>query len=332
MMWLWMAGAATGVLLLVGAAVLLAQRHIMRVYFPHLVRIFQEKPLFIPPQGRPIAEAEALQFTTTAGLTLHGCYLKAPGPRKGVIVFGMEFGANRWSCAPYAEFLCAEGFDVFAFEFRGQGESAAQPGYEPIQWVTEHEVADCRAALAYLKNRSDADPRGVGFFGISKGAGAGVLAAAADPYVRCCATDGLFATHTTMVPYIRKWVMIYGKASPLIRALPHWYFRWVAHVGLRHVGKERHCTFPHVEKAVSRLTPRPLLMVHGAADNYIKPDMARALFARAGQPKELWLVDGAKHNQSVRVAPVEYQRRLVAFFTAHLAAKTVAAEQPMKVT
>ena len=31
-------------------------------------------------------------------------------------------------------------------------------------------VADMKAAVAYLKSRPDADPRGFGFFGVSKGA------------------------------------------------------------------------------------------------------------------------------------------------------------------
>ena len=52
MLWLWFSGAGLGILLLVGVAALAAQAHIMRVYFPHLVRIFQEKPLFITPFAR----------------------------------------------------------------------------------------------------------------------------------------------------------------------------------------------------------------------------------------------------------------------------------------
>ena len=144
------------------------------------------------------------------GLTLRGCYLRAAAPRRGVILFGLEFGSNRWSCVPYCESLVANGFDVFAFEPRNQGDSDHQPGYEPLQWVTDFEVRDFQAALAYLKSRPDADPRGVGFFGISKGGGAGLLAAAGDPYVRCFVTDGVFATYTTMVPYMRKWIRIYS--------------------------------------------------------------------------------------------------------------------------
>jgi alpha-beta hydrolase superfamily lysophospholipase len=320
MLWLWLSGAGLGIILLAGVAAAVAQAHIMRVYFPHLVRIFQEKPLFITPFARPVMDAAAVQFASTDGVMLHGCYLPAAGERKGVIVFGLEFGSNRWACAPYCERLRQHGFAVLSFEFRGQGESPAQAGYEPMQWVTNYEVEDFRAAIAYVKSRPDADPRGVGMFAISKGAGAGLLAAVDEPYVRCGITDGLFATHTTMVPYMKRFVMIYGKHSPLIRNLPDWYFRWIAHVGLNRVEKERHCTFPHVEEAMARFSPRPLLMIHGAADNYIKPEMARELFERAAQPKDFWLVDGAKHNQSLRVAGGEYQERLVAFFSKHLGA------------
>ena len=110
-----------------------------------------------------------------------------------MILFGLEFGSDCWSCRSYCEQLVASGFDVFAFEPRNQGQSGRPAGYDPLQWVTEHDVRDTQAALAYLKGRPDADPRGVGFFGISKGAGAGVLAASHDPYVLCASPTGCSA-------------------------------------------------------------------------------------------------------------------------------------------
>ena len=122
--------------------------------------------------------AEDVRFPTSNGLMLCGCYLRRRTLRRGVILFGLEFGSNRWSCLSYCEYLLHSGYDVFAFETRSQGNSEPQPGYEPLQWVTTFEVQDTLAALAYLKSRRDADPRGVGFFGISKGAGAGLIAAA----------------------------------------------------------------------------------------------------------------------------------------------------------
>ncbi len=62
-------------------------------------------------------------------------------------------------------------------------------------------------------------------------------------------------------------------------------------------------------------------MIHGGADTYIKPEMARALFGYAGRPKELWLVEGAKHNQALHTAGDEYRRRVLEFFDNHLAQK-----------
>lgn len=291
-------------------------------YLPHAIRIFEEKPLFIIPYGQPVECAEAVSFPTSNGLTLHGCYLPGFGQRKGVIMFGLEFGSTRWSCVPYCEFLRERGYDIFAFESRGQGESESQPGYEPLHWVTDFEVEDSRAALDYLKSRPDADPRGVGFFGISKGGGAGLFAAALNPYVRCCVTDGAFATHTTMVPYMQKWVLIYCHSALIVKALPFWYYGIAANMALTRIQKSRGCHFPHLEDIINRLSPRPWLAIHGGGDTYIKPEMARKLFEYAAEPKELWLVERAKHNQVLNTAGEEYKRRVLAFFDEHLAAKS----------
>jgi fermentation-respiration switch protein FrsA (DUF1100 family) len=219
---------------------------------------------------------------------------------------------------PYTDFLRADGFDVFTFEPRNQGDSDRQAGYDPLQWVTKHEVLDTRSALAYLKGRPDADPLGVGFFGISKGAGAGLQAAAHEAYVRCAVTDGAFATYTTMVPYMQKWIAIYSDRYLLQLLLPKWVYGLVGRLALRRISRDRGCRFPHLERAIAKLSPRPLLMLHGGADTYIKPEMARALFDLAGEPKEFWLVDGAKHNQALNVAGDEYRRRVLAFFREHL--------------
>jgi alpha-beta hydrolase superfamily lysophospholipase len=292
----------------------------LRWKYVHLiVRIFQEKPLFIIPRGDPLAEAETVTFQTVDGLTLCGCYLATPHRRRGVILFGLEFGSSRWSCRSYCEHLVENGFDVFAFESRNQGASDSLPGYDPLPWVTHYEVEDVRAALRYLKGRPDADPRGVGFFGISKGGAAGLFAASSDPTIRCCVTDGAFATYSTLVPYMRHWFRIYNRDFFLQGLLPSWYYGLVGLAGLRQIERERHCRFPHLEKVLGRLAPRPLLMIHGELDTYIKQEMAQALFACAREPKEFWLVEGAKHNQALHMAGDEYRRRVLEFFENHLA-------------
>jgi fermentation-respiration switch protein FrsA (DUF1100 family) len=288
-------------------------------YLQHIVRIFQEVPLFIVPRGQPIPGAEDVRLETIDGLTLAGCYLRTPAPRRGVILFGLEFGSNRWACRNYCEHLLANGYDVFAFESRGQGDSEVQPGYEPIQWVTDFEVRDVEAALTYLKARPDADPRGVGFFGISKGGGAGVIAAARDPYVRCLVTDGIYGAYCTMIPYMRKWFSIYNRLEWIHRLIPYWLYGRVALWVLGKIEEQRAIRFAHLEWVMKQLSPRPLLMIHGQNDTYIKPEMARDLFDRARAPKEFWLVPGAKHNQALHAAGAEYRRRVLEFFDRHLA-------------
>ncbi len=295
-------------------------RWLVRNFLHHLRRIFQEKPLFIIPRGEPRPDAEDVSFPTSDGLRLRGCYFKSPGPRRGVILFGLEFGANRWSCWSYCAHLVEANFDVFAFETRNQGESDGLPGYEPLQWLTDFEVQDALAALAYLKSRPDADPRGVGFFGISKGGNAGLLAASRDHYIRCCVTDGAFGTYSTMVPYLRRWFRLYSPRHHLQDLFPDWYFGKVGRVGLKQIEDLRRCRFPDLEPYLRQIAPRPLLMIHGAADTYIRPDMARALFRHARQPCSFWLVPDAKHNLALLTNGTEYRARVLQFFEQHLAA------------
>lgn len=288
-------------------------------YMGFLTRIFQEKPLFVVPRGEPDPRAEDVTVTAADGLALRGCYVRTAAPhRRGVILFGLEFGSNRWSCRQYCQGLIDAGYDVLAVEARNQGESERDPNYEPLQWVTDRDVADMRAAVKYLRARPDADPRGIGLFGISKGGSTGVVVASTDRWVKCVATDGMYGTHTTMVPYMQRWISIYSGHRRLQRVLPSWFYGAIGSVGVKRVARNRGVTYPSVEKAASRLH-RPFLMIHGAGDTYIKPEMAQSLFDRASGAKKLWLVPKAKHNQALHVAGDEYNRTVVAFFDQHLA-------------
>ncbi|MCS6866210.1 MAG: alpha/beta hydrolase, partial [Gemmata sp.] len=155
--------------------------------------------------------------------------------------------------------------------------------------------------------------------GISKGGSTGVIVAASDPWIRCVVTDGMYGTHTTMVPYMQRWIQIYSGAHRIQRALPVWFYSLIGTLGVKKVARNRGVHYPSVEKAAARLH-RPLLMIHGEADTYIKPDMARKIFDRAtGEPKKLWIVPKAKHNQALHVAGAEYHRMVVEFFDRFLA-------------
>ena len=120
-------------------------------YMGFLTRIFQEKPLFVVPRGEPRPDAEDVTVPRPTGWR-SAAATSAPPRRSaaGVILFGLEFGSNRWACRQYCQKLIDAGYDVFAVEPRNQGESDQDPNYEPLQWVTDRDVADMRAAVTYL--------------------------------------------------------------------------------------------------------------------------------------------------------------------------------------
>ena len=63
------------------------------------------------------------------------------GRARGVILFGLEFGSNRWACVPYCEHLRRRPATTSSPSSRATRATAtAQPGYEPLQWVTDYEV------------------------------------------------------------------------------------------------------------------------------------------------------------------------------------------------
>jgi dipeptidyl aminopeptidase/acylaminoacyl peptidase len=295
-------------------------------YVPFIERIFQEIPYFNVPRGQPLAGAEPVAFTTADGLTLAGCYYRSHRPRRGVILFGLEFGSNRWSCLAYCDHLLEAGYDVFTYEPRNQGDSDGEPALEPLQWVSDRDLRDAQAALTYLKSRPDADQRGIGLFGISKGAGAGIVAAAQDPYVRCAVTDGMYSSCITVIPYMRHWIRIYNKNYTVQELLPTWFYGLFAKLGIRRVGQQRGVEFLHVEQALHRFG-RPLLMLHGQMDGYIRPEMAMKLYEYAKPPKEFWLIPEANHNKGLEVAGEEYRRRVREFFDLHLAGQLMHVSQ-----
>jgi pimeloyl-ACP methyl ester carboxylesterase len=283
-------------------------------YAPIIGRIFEEKPLFLPLRLAAEPGGEDVRFSAEDGIALAGTYYRAlTGSRAGVLVFCHEYLSDRKSFQPYLNPLRSLGFDVFTFDFRSHGESAREPNYTPLQWVTDHEVRDLTAALGHVRSRHDADPAGVGLFGVSRGGGVALVVAAQDPTVWGVITDGAFPTRGTMLAYILRWAEIYVSNAYLWKSMPLWVFRFLGSVGRTRSEKRLNCRYSDVEKAVSRLGPRPWLMIHGEKDAYIMPDIARKLFALASEPKELWIVPKAKHNRCREVAPDQYLERVSAF-------------------
>ena len=96
--------------------------------------------------------------------------------------------------------------------------------------------------------------------------------------------------------------------------MPPWLFDFVSWAGRVRTQRRLGRKFADVERSITKLAPRPLLMIHGEKDNYIGPTIAKALFACAREPKELWIVPKAKHNRCREVDPRGYRERVEGFF------------------
>lgn len=326
--WLTMFFAVTAVLTVLW---LLLLAWVLYAYGSSIYRIFETKPLFVAHSVKPQPDGDEVAIPVTSSRQLRGTYFRhTASKRRGVLMFAHEFSANRWLFEPYIGFLREDGFDIFTFDFCNHGCSDKIEGYEPLQWVTSHEEQDVAAAIDYLKSREDKDPRGIGIFGVSKGGGAAIAAAAKDRFVRAIVTDGAFPTHSTVTFYEMRWCVIYVRLKSAYLWLPRFFWDLLT-TGVVWVMCYKHkVKYLRLEPRIRRFGGRPLLMIHGEKDNYITEEIARRFFSFAGQPKEFWLVKKAKHNGCLDIDPVAYRNRVRKFFLTHFPVLETPAVQPEK--
>ncbi len=299
---------------------------ILRKYVKIMFNIIRDTPppLAMGPCDFERIDGERVVFRSFDNLNLCGMFLFGDhgGRPKGMIIFAHEFSSDMYSCARYCRPLLRAGFDVFSFDFRGHGESSLQPGYQPRQWPTNHEVNDILGAIAFVEDwlESRGRPVEMGLVGISRGGGAAILAAQNNRNVKAIVTDGVFSSDATLEHLMKRWAYIFAKVRFVYENHPPQFWRFLRWLLFCECRKRLHCTFPSVRKALTRMKgPRPILLIHGERDSYIPVEQSQMLYELAPGPKFLWVVPGAKHNQCVVVRPEHYAARTVAFFEHYLA-------------
>jgi alpha-beta hydrolase superfamily lysophospholipase len=235
-------------------------------------------------------------------LTLRGWFLLAANSDR-VIIMVHSAGANRADASigalDIAAGLVAHGFNVLMFDLRGCGESdgdMVSGGY--------FEKRDLEGAVEYVKGRGF---ERIGVMGFSLGAVTSILAAAVDKDIDAVVSDSSFADLNDIMrpefsartrapqfflyPILFMIKIIYGVDFPAIRPVA----------------------------SVADIGPRPILFIHGDADETIPIEHARRLSQAANNPRdELWILPGAGHTQSYKARPDEYMDRITAFFDASL--------------
>lgn len=274
--------------------------------------------------GYGLARGEEMCFRASDGHRLQGVLMRrrGGGAPRGMVIFAHEFGSVRDSCMRYCESLLDAGFDLFSFDFRGHGRSAPETGYRPRHWTSDREKADMLGAIAHATSwlEEQGRPRTVGLFGISRGAGAAILAADESPDVRAIVVDGAFSSDTLIEYMLKRFATTFARIQVVARNHPPVVWRVLRWMLFRDCARRFNCRFPSLRRVVPRLKETPILFIHGERDSYIPVAQSEELHRLAQGPKELWIIPGAKHNQGALTAPREYARRIAAFYEAHLAA------------
>lgn len=260
---------------------------------------YEEESTFDQFSLRP----EPVSFLSQDGLRISGHFL--PGSNAATIILCHGYGRQHEEMIPHAAYLNRLGFACLLFDQRSRGASEGM-----LVSVGGLERWDVIGAVDYLLTRRDVDPGRIGVFGVSGGAAAAVLAAAEDDRLRAVAIECCFRNVRSVV----------ASSFKHFTGLPAFPF---ADVTLKfaeiRIGYSADVLAP--EKVIAAISPRPVLLMHGDADNAIDCGDSVHMHTLAGEPKELWMIPESGHAKGLEVAGEEYERRVAGFFQKYLSVR-----------
>jgi hypothetical protein len=223
---------------------------------------FPDRPLGATPRAEGLAY-EDVWFPAGDGVKLHGWLVPAPGARVTLVWFHGNAGniGDRVHNIGYLHRLLR--VNVFIFDYRGYGQSDG--GRSDLS--EEATYRDGEGALAYLRARSDVARTHLVYFGRSLGAAIAVELARTHPPAGLI----LETAFTTLKDVAR----VHYPFVPL-------WFLQTKYESLRKIPEIR----------------VPLLILHGDRDEVVPLEQAQRLYAAANEPKRLYVIRGAHHNDT----------------------------------
>lgn len=211
---------------------------------------------------------------------LHGWWIPAETRAQGVVLYlhgnGINIGAN----AEHANRFHQIGFSVLLMDYRGYGQSRGQ-------FPTEAQVyEDAEAMLHYLMQERQISPEQIFVYGHSLGGAIAIDLALQNPNLAGLIIDGSFTSIREMV-----------NLNPTFSLFP---INWILTQKFDSIHKVPHLTMP-------------VLFIHGLEDTRVPARMSQALYNAAPQPKQLYLVPGAGHNDVAAVAGLAYLKTVQEF-------------------
>ena len=234
-------------------------------------------------------EVRSTEFDSE-GETIRGDFVfpKGEGPFPGICKFhGLPGGSDQ--VRGVATSLAEAGFAVLTFDFRGFRRSEGL-------FRLAGEITDAKSAITHLLESDLTQESWTGVYGASYGGAVAVLAAARDPRIsaiclRAPVYDTLWFAKSPMVkPQVDYLVeneasQIHGLGDPEIQKR---ILQWMVEDGKIH----------NPLNEVHKISPRPMLIIHGSDDVGIDLAGVKRLYELAGEPKDLVIVEGADHELS----------------------------------
>jgi len=180
-----------------------------------------------------------------------------------------------------AQMFCAAGFVTLIFNFRGAGRS--QGNFDITGWSR-----DLQVAINFLYNHRATDKARLCLLGFSGGAAVSVYATAHNPWISslvtcaCPADFGPLANAEKLTPTIQHFREIGAiRDNDFPPSMEEWLNGFKAISPIQWIGM---------------VSPRPLLLIHGDADETAPVEHACKLYQEAKEPKEITILPGAKHR------------------------------------
>src|SRR5215510_6591866 len=233
------------------------------------------------------------------GYAIAGWWLNQGG-HSPVVLLLHAIRADRSSMLSRAKLLGGHGFSVLLIDLQGHGET---PGAAiTLGW---RESADVQAALGWLKTA--APLRRIGGIGCSLG-GAAVLLG---PQPSGFDAVVLEAVYPRVAGAVENRIRLrVGPLAPGLTPLLLVQLRPRLHLAPRHLEPIR---------SIARLGS-PVLVVAGSRDQHTTLAESEELYRAGIQPKRLWVLNGARHQDFLAVDPAGYASEVIGFLREYLRA------------
>ncbi len=227
---------------------------------------------------------------TSEGETIRGNFVvpAGKGPFPGICKFhGLPGSPDQ--VHGISSRLALAGFAVLTFDFRGFRKSDGI-------FTLAGEIKDAKAAVTHLLESDLTDDSWVGIYGASFGGAVAVCSVPNDPRVNAvCLRAPVYDTlWFAKLPGIPPSIEFIHETDPSqMHDIENSESREVI---LKQMVLDAEVHNPMNE--VSKISPKPTLIVHGSDDAIIDLAGVKRLYELAGEPKDLVVVEGADHNLS----------------------------------